>query len=841
MDNFKEALLDFRDDTLDFIDDNRKKLIIISFIAIIILLLLIILIVIFNPVKITISNVNEEMGNIIGTRASELELKAIAKKNGSELKDAKIEWSVDAGKVIDNGDGTIRWKLPTDEGTYTITAKTEKATQSKTIAVIGNDLSNQYKEANYQILFQDTDGDGLTDIYEGSTSKTSQNSVDTDNDGLNDGDEIIMELDPLKPDSKDDGVSDGERRLEYTFKQDNITMKMVGNGNFTQTSVDKYPTETLDNVASVIDGVYAFYTQVKLDSAEITIKYDKSKIKGNIKESKLAVYELDEENNTFTKLDTKIDQGKSTATFTVNDETLGKYFIADTSKLTSNLATEVVFLIDNSGSMYPVEEVSDSEENDVNFKRVDVVNELIDRLQGNYRFGAGKFTFEYKELVKLSSDKTAVKNSITTMKTDPESFTGTYVGAALEGGLEQFSDEKEQNRRYIVLISDGEDTGDVDGYDNKLFEEQIEVAKEKGVKIYTVGLGSVIDEKNLTTIASETKGKYYFAATADDLEVIFKEISADLNYNLYDTDNDDKDDAVVLADSGFLVGRDGFSFSNFSNSQEMYGYAYGMVLYAKMMYEDTLPSSLGARKITLTDGTVVEAPPSKPTNINSSNSASDITTLRTYKPVSLTVLSDLPADFWNSKTTNNNLALNSAHKKELQNLGFSFYSVPYNVEKAPFKNYEAIRFDMTNYLAEEEPDEAPLDDADMELLRTLSRFDIAKYRDEKFNFYDNNDTAFKNLCDRISDGEPVMLRINDTYTVLAVKVLADAKNMNKYKIEVYDPNYSGIEKYIDVERYKFSDIKEISSVITDEYEYKFSYQGTNVGVCLSVPNVNENL
>ena len=85
-----------------------------------------------------------------------------------------------------------------------------------------------------------------------------------------------------------------------------------------------------------------------------------------------------------------------------------------------------------------------------------------------------------------------------------------------------------------------------------------------------------------------------------------------------------------------------------------------------------------------------------------------------------------------------------------------------------------------------------------------------------------------------------MIRINDDYTVLATKLLADAKNMNKYKIEVYDPNYSGIPKYIEIERYKFSDIAEISKVITDKYEYKFKYQGTDVGICLSFPNVQEN-
>ena len=38
MDNFKESLLDFRDDTLDFIDDHRKSLIIISIVAIVLLI-----------------------------------------------------------------------------------------------------------------------------------------------------------------------------------------------------------------------------------------------------------------------------------------------------------------------------------------------------------------------------------------------------------------------------------------------------------------------------------------------------------------------------------------------------------------------------------------------------------------------------------------------------------------------------------------------------------------------------------------------------------------------------------------------------------------------------------
>ena len=229
MNNFKESLLDFRDDTLDFIDDHRKSLIIISIIAIVLLIALMIIFIVFQPVKITISNVDQELGDIIATKAKTLELKATAQKN-NEVLESDFEWEVSAGNLEYNEDGTVLWELPTDEGTYSITAKNSEASGIKYVTVLGNELSNLYKSSNYQILVQDTDGDGLTDLYEGSNSRTSQTSVDTDNDGLYDGDEIIFGLDPLKEDSKGDGVKDGERRLEHVFKSDNVTMNMTGKG-----------------------------------------------------------------------------------------------------------------------------------------------------------------------------------------------------------------------------------------------------------------------------------------------------------------------------------------------------------------------------------------------------------------------------------------------------------------------------------------------------------------------------------------------------------------------------------------------------------------------------------
>ena len=46
-----------------------------------------------------------------------------------------------------------------------------------------------------------------------------------------------------------------------------------------------------------------------------------------------------------------------------------------------NVSTELMFVIDNSGSMYPQEMVDGSEENDTQFKRVDLSNRIIDKLK----------------------------------------------------------------------------------------------------------------------------------------------------------------------------------------------------------------------------------------------------------------------------------------------------------------------------------------------------------------------------------------------------------------------------------------------------------------------------
>ncbi len=62
----------------------------------------------------------------------------------------------------------------------------------------------------------DTDGDGLSDAFEGLVSGTSACNPDTDMDGLSDTEEFSSSLNPLLPDTDGDGISDFDESLADT-------------------------------------------------------------------------------------------------------------------------------------------------------------------------------------------------------------------------------------------------------------------------------------------------------------------------------------------------------------------------------------------------------------------------------------------------------------------------------------------------------------------------------------------------------------------------------------------------------------------------------------------------
>ncbi|PHI38957.1 IMP dehydrogenase [Pseudoalteromonas sp. GCY] len=108
----------------------------------------------------------------------------------------------------------------------------------------------------------------------------------------------------------------------------------------------------------------------------------------------------------------------------------------------------------------------------------------------------------------------------------------TAIGDAIGLSVKRFG-EREQSNKILILLTDGQNTAG-----NLQPEEALILAREEGIKIYTVGVGSdgrrgfglfgfnsmagsSIDEKTLQHIAKETGGQYFRAKDVEGLQQIY--------------------------------------------------------------------------------------------------------------------------------------------------------------------------------------------------------------------------------------------------------------------------------------------------------------------------------
>lgn len=161
------------------------------------------------------------------------------------------------------------------------------------------------------------------------------------------------------------------------------------------------------------------------------------------------------------------------------------------------LDSEVIFVVDHSGSMNA---------NDRGNITKDKVKQTIEQLQANpthvYRFNT-KTDFEAKDEAKIVAE---MPNLLITKRSG-----GTNIISALNTALNRFSDSPNTSKA-IVLVTDGKAS-------NRGLTEMIKAAKEKGVVIHTVSVGSYqnINAKLLQDISSETNGTYQNISEIENL------------------------------------------------------------------------------------------------------------------------------------------------------------------------------------------------------------------------------------------------------------------------------------------------------------------------------------
>ncbi|WP_417443455.1 vWA domain-containing protein [Joostella sp.] len=137
---------------------------------------------------------------------------------------------------------------------------------------------------------------------------------------------------------------------------------------------------------------------------------------------------------------------------------------------------DIVFAIDVSKSM-AAEDIAPNRLE----KAKRIVSEIINNLASD-RIGIIAYAGQAYPQLPITTDYSAGKMFLQSMNTDMMSSQGTAINEAISLATTYY-DDQDQTNRVLFLISDGEDHSD-------MAIESVEKAREAGIKIYTIGVGT---------------------------------------------------------------------------------------------------------------------------------------------------------------------------------------------------------------------------------------------------------------------------------------------------------------------------------------------------------------
>lgn len=771
-------------------------------------------------------------------------------KNTEKLN--KIKYDVTCGE-IENNNLEINWDLTEATGKCQITASYKLRKISKEFTIIKFNLSEKELVLDYEIdldsdedldldgltnkqekeyktnpVLSDTDMDGLDDYYEIFTSKTDPNKVDSDDDGLSDYDELELGLDPLKKDSKGDGVQDDKRTLTYNKTFNNVKLSITGTGNIASTIVNSHINTKISNKTGLIDNLYTLYTDGTIKDAIFTISYtDEELEKYNLNEDNLSIYYYDEKESKYEKIATVIDKENKTLTATLKH--FSNYVVGDLSLVKETATSHVLFILDNSWSMYTNKQYKqltgkdyvggifgDSQLGGYDSKgiRFSLTKDLITRLSNkNYQIGLSEFRSDYANILEIGSEAETLKNQLNNMNGEfATKIAGTNISNALTKGIAEFS--KDSDNKYIVILTDGQDSS-LKSNTTKIIKR----ATESNVQICSVGFGDGSYNTELSNISNSTGCKFYSSGNAEGLAELFENIGTELNDDLVDIDGDNKIDGILIADSGFIVNKDGFSFNNYaSNLTE--GHCYGMATFAQLYYKKSLPLKVGSIKSGKEISYAYNLNNTYFKNYNSLYGYKLQTNALKYSFGFDVFNEELPSDFrtLNEKT----LAISDEYKIEIKNSGI--YDIVQ--EKTGLSKEKQLEKWGVNYevaenilLNEDKMQNSNMKNEDIQMFNAIYtsfiKQNITTHYSSGSNFIlwlrnviGTETTSYKGaqgfiniLETRLKDKDAPVISSSYSgglHAINAISLVQDIENPNYYYIGVYDNNYPGEKRYVDI-------------------------------------------
>ena len=211
-------------------------------------------------------------------------------------------------------------------------------------------------------------------------------------------------------------------------------------------------------------------------------------------------------------------------------------FVTET-KVGASENNEIIIALDISNSMLASTDKG-------SFSRLEMAKNAIYKLIENLnheKLGLVVFAGQAVMQIPITHDYSAFQVILKSISPSFITAQGTTLGDAIDLSISSFSPE-DKNQKLLIIISDGEDhEGDIEQYTKK--------AKQEGIKIYTVGIGSTrgtpiyidgsvlkdesdeivmskLNETILRTIAKNTDGEYSkFDNKAQALKHIYEKMS----------------------------------------------------------------------------------------------------------------------------------------------------------------------------------------------------------------------------------------------------------------------------------------------------------------------------
>ena len=409
-------------------------------------------------------------------------------------------------------------------------------------------------------LNADTDGDGLNDYEEIFTYMTNANKEDTDGDGATDYAEVKYGTDP--------NVAEVSFNVDVVLEgdpEDTVNPGVAVQG-ITSAQLNTLEVNSIDffeeDTAGYMGKAYEYKIEGTVTSAEISFEFGTPATTYSLRAAATpdyTIYRFDPNENSLYPQQTTINGNVATA---VVDQ-FGTYILLNRSVYpeedkwidvwgsgTNYTDMEVVFVIDDSGSLggdygYNSSTGFFNGGNDPKHKRLEVVRDMLSKFGDNVKASIVKFDSSsgYRNLSNgfVTCDATGISTLQKLMKISSSQNTNgfdskgtTYMYSAIDEAMGIYESTNPQTLKIMIVLSDGE------AFDSEKHDATIKSANDKGIKIWTVGLGSSSSSyftQYLKPLAEQTGGKYVYSENAEMLEEIYELIKKGIDINL-DTDGD---------------------------------------------------------------------------------------------------------------------------------------------------------------------------------------------------------------------------------------------------------------------------------------------------------------